>query len=395
MTDKEKKSESNSKQRQSDSKEGFPLQEYRLVPVDSYNEHKEKENEIDLSELAKNIWEKRKIIVKVTIIFFVLGLLVAILIPDEYSSETTLLPEVSTTQNRAGSLLQRYGSLLGMSGSLNLGDEGVLPPQLYPQIVKSLPFQLALLNKRIYFEDYDTTTSVYNFIDNIYKPSFYSYIIDYTIGLPGIIKEKFFSEEDKKPLPKGFEVDSIISVTKDQMDIIDEMQKRVMVSLNEETGVISIIVKMPDANASAQVSKACIGLIKTYVTNYRTRKAKQYLIYAQNQLEDVKNNFEYAQNRLAKFRDSNLNLGTAKAQSQEQRLQSEYDLAFNVYNTVAQQVEQAKLNLQEQIPVVSILQPPQIPIEDNTSGLLILLAFILLGLFITVGYYIVIFLRKE
>jgi len=289
------------------------------------------------------------------------------------------MPEMRSSQGGASNLLQQYGGLLGMRGSTDMGQEGMIPPQLYPQIVQSLPFQLELLNQEVQFNEFDTTTTVYSFFDEVYTPSVLTYIKGYTVGLPGKIIGNFREESPKTALPRGFEADSIISVTKAQMQIIENMRGRVNVSLNEETGVLNLTVEMPDPNAAAQVAKTSIELIKEYVTLYRTRKAQEDLQFSEEQLVSAEERFRESQDRLADFRDANINLSSARAQTQQQRLQSEYDLTFNVYNSMAQQVEQAKLKVQEQTPVVSILQPVQVPVDDTTSGLLILIIYTIFG----------------
>ncbi|MFH5886311.1 Wzz/FepE/Etk N-terminal domain-containing protein [Halalkalibaculum sp. DA3122] len=362
------------------------------MPVEEWDERQTEEREIDLVELAKHIWDERFFIAKVTGVFIVIGLLVALLAPKEYQTGATLMPEVQSEQSGASSLLQQYGGLLGMSGGdLNMGQQGIIPPTLYPQIVQSLPFQLELLNKSVYFAEFDTTTTVYNFFDEVYTPSVFSYVTGYTIGLPGKIIGLIKGEGDeiKRPLPQGFATDSVVSVTKSQMEVIENMQQRVTVSLNEESGVINLSVEMPDPNAAAQVGKTSIALLKEYMTNYRTRKAQEDLEHALQQLEEVRQRFEEAQSRLAEFRDSNVNLATAQAQTREQRLQSEYDIAFNVYNSLAQRVEQAKLKVQEQTPVVSILQPVQVPLEDNTSGMVILVLITVVGFLLSIVWILI------
>jgi chromosome segregation ATPase len=153
-----------------------------------------------------------------------------------------------------------------------------------------LPFQLELLNKKVHFADFDTTTTVYAFFDEVYTPSVFSYAMEYTIGLPGKIIGLLVKGEDeiKQPLPKGFAADSVVSVTKDQMEVIENMRERVTVSLSEETGVLNLTVEMPDPNAAAQVGKTSISLLKEYMTNYRTRKAQEDLEHARQQLEEVR-----------------------------------------------------------------------------------------------------------
>lgn len=382
------------KKKKKGSGEEFPLQEYRLVPVEEWDGRNENgENEIDLVELAKHIWENRSTIYKFVAIGIVLGLAVALLSSKEYQSGATLMPEMPS-ESGASSLLQQYGGLLGMSGSADLGAEGMIPPQLYPQIVQSLPFQLELLNQEVRFDEFDTTATVYTFFDEINTPSVFSYITGYTIGLPGKIIGLFQEKDPKMGLPRGFEADSIISVTKEQMEIIDNMRGRVNVALSEETGVINLTVEMPDPNAAAQVAKTSIELIKEYVTLYRTRKAQEDLQFSQEQLESAEERFREAQDRLAEFRDANINLSTARAQTQQQRLQSEYDLTFNVYNSMAQQVEQAKLKVQEQTPVVSVLQPVQVPVDDETSGARILVISLFLAFFFGTAFVLMTYLFK-
>lgn len=294
-----------------------------------------------------------------------------------------MMPEMQSSQSGAAGLLQQYGGLLGMSGgNLSLDQEGMIPPTLYPQIVQSLPFQLEVLNQRVEFARFDTTTTVYNFFDEVYGQSVFSYLTGYTIGLPGKIIGLFKPEIAEQPLPQGFATDSVVSVSKDQMEVIEDMRERISVSLNEETGVINLTVQMPDPQAAAEVGKLGISLLKEYMTNYKTRKAQEDLKYARQQLDDVKQRFETAQQKLAEFRDSNVNLATAKAQTREQQLQSEYDLAFNVYNSLAQRVEQAKLKVQEQTPVVSILQPVQVPIEESSPKSMIIILFSVMAGFI-------------
>jgi hypothetical protein len=155
--------------------------------------------------------------------------------------------------------LQQYGGLLGMSGSTDLGAEGMIPPMLYPQIVESLPFQLSLLNTEIDFPDFETRATVYHFFDEVRNPTVFSYVKGYTIGLPGKVIGLFREEAAVSPLPTGFETDTIYSVTKDQMEVINNMRERVSVSLNEESGVIDLYVTMPDPQAAAQRGQACAG----------------------------------------------------------------------------------------------------------------------------------------
>ena len=68
-------------------------QEYKIVPADYGYQYDE--DEIDLLELVKTIWDKRMFIVKVVGIGAILGVVVALISPKEYKSSATLMPEYS------------------------------------------------------------------------------------------------------------------------------------------------------------------------------------------------------------------------------------------------------------------------------------------------------------
>ena len=109
----------------------------------------------------------------------------------------------------------------------------------------------------------------------------------------------------------------------------------------------------------------------------------------EEQLATAEARFEEAQLTLAEFRDSNQGTLSAKAQTEEQRLNSEYQIAFNLYNGLTQQYEEAKLKVQEETPVFKTLEAVQVPLEDETSGSMILLVFIMLSGIGSIGWIFV------
>lgn len=373
--------------------------EYRLVPVDDWpqaDSGKRGSQEIDLRALADHAWDRRQFIFKFTGVFIVIGILVALLSPVEYQSGATLLPENQKGLGGAGGLLEEYGGLIGLGGSIQLDQQESIPPKLYPDIVNSLPYQLEILNKEIYYSTYDTTVSNYNFFDDIYSPSVLGYIKGYTLGLPGKIKGLFTEEAPEDPLPKGFEGDSIVSITKHQSIIVNQMRSRISVVLDDESGLINVSVEMPDPNAAAQIGQLSVTLLKEYITNYRTRKAEEDLEFTREQMLKAKDEWQAAQVRLANFRDQNTGQLTNRALTEEQRLQSEYDLAFNKYNSLAQKVEQAKLRVQEKTPVVTVLKPVQMPVDNvKPKRRLIVILSLFLGLLLSLGYVVITELRRK
>ncbi len=76
----------------------------------------------------------------------------------------------------------------------------------------------------------------------------------------------------------------------------------------------------------------------------------------------------------------------------EQRLQSEYELAFTLYNTLARRLQEAKIQVQEETPVFRVHEPAIVPSRPaEPDALRILGGAIFVGLFLGVAF---IYLRR-
>lgn len=287
------------------------------------------------------------------------------------------MPEMQDSESGAGSLLQNYGGLLGLSGmgSMDLSEEGQISPAVYPKIVQSLTFQSELLDDNLYFSDLDTTLTVNAYFMEWYSPSFFELTKEYTIQLP----EKFSSPKQlSQRLIELFKREELEHVSKEELEIIKDLRERIFIELDTETGVMTVTATLPDAAAAAQLCKTTINLLTDYLKNYRTQKAKEDLEFAEEQYQAGRRQFKEAQAALAEFLDQNVNLSTAKAKAQEQLLQAEFDLAYDIYNNVAQKRIEARMKVQEKTPVFKVLQAVNVPLES--SGLHPVLILLLSGI---------------
>jgi uncharacterized protein involved in exopolysaccharide biosynthesis len=127
-------------------------------------------------------------------------------------------------------------------------------------------------------------------------------------------------------------------------------------------------------------------LLQEHITQYKINKATDQLNFVEQRYLEKKKEFESAQDRLARFRDQNKNVTSAVARTDEERLQSEYSIAMNVYNELAKQMEQAKIQVKQETPVFSVLEPAMVPREKSKpKRALILIIWIFLGGIIGTG----------
>ena len=357
--------------------------------------------EIDLIDIAKKIWSGRRIIIKSMIVFFVLGIFIVIFSPKEYKSEITLVVETSSSGSGMSSLLQQFGGLAGINLN-NTTNKEALVPDLYPEVIKSTPFLLEILKQKVVESKYDSTITVEQYIERHTRSSLGNVLKKYTIGLPGTIME-WMRGKNNNTLGLNLPVlasDSTISlsvepiiITKEQYNMIEALAGCINTEQDfKKSNKFIIRVEMQDPFVVAQVTSYVVKNLTKYIIDYRTKKAKTDLMFVEARTSEAESKYLEAQQALAIYKDRNKNVILSSVQTEEDQLQSEYDLAFSVYSALAKQLEQAKIKVQEETPVFNVMNPAQIPLQKNKPKTsLIIVMMIFLGGFVGIG---IVFLKS-
>ena len=106
-------------------------------------------DEIDLIGLLKKIYFEKKLILKISILASLFGVIYALFQPNEFTSSTTFIPQLSSGVKQGGSSLSGLASLAGINIGGTMESSSEFPPTLYPQVVNGVPFKLDLLNSKI------------------------------------------------------------------------------------------------------------------------------------------------------------------------------------------------------------------------------------------------------
>lgn len=339
------------------------------------------EQEINLIELIQKIWKKRWFILKACGIGAIIGLVVAFSIPKEYKTEVKLSPE-----NALGNRIGQFGGLAAMAG-INLGNAAsgndALSVNLYPDIVKSTPFLLELINVPIETKDGKIKTSFYEYITQHQRNVWWSYITGAPFKLIGWVVSLF---KEKVPEEVSDKIDPF-KLTLEQEGFINSLQDKISVTVDNKSGVITGTVTMQDPLVSASIMDIVLVNLQKYVVDYRTRKAKHDLAFTEKLFNEAKDNYYKLQQAYARYVDENRNVISASSRTEEERLRNEMNLAYGVYSQMAQQLEMNKVKVQEQTPVYTVIEPARVALgASKPSKAMILIAFILLAGFISVGW---------
>ena len=345
-------------------------------------------DEIDLKDLFIKIWTQRKLILVVTAIAIVIGLLVAFLSPVEYSASCTVVPQQT---EKSGGNLAGIASMMGVNLGSGMSGE-TLSPTVYPNIVKSAPYCSDIMQTKITTKKSSVPITLYEYYteDEYRDRNLFSIIAKYTIGLPGTILSAITSN-DSEDLGQAIYSDTItgkvISLSEDERKVYEIISNSIQLELNSKDGYIVLGYSFGEPEAVAQITQNLYTTLDKYVRNYKAQKAEDNLIFVQSSYEDARADFLRKQSELAAFQDANRDLSTASARAILRRLNSEYDIAFTVYNELAKQLEQAKLAVKQSIPVLTVIDPVVVPNQKSAPRrAMILIVFTFLGVIIGIGW---------
>ena len=348
-------------------------------------------DEIDLKDLIVRLWKKRKFILMVTGVFFLLGIFIALTSPVSYSASSTIVPQSS--QRNTGNL-GGLASMMGVNLASSMTGE-TLSPTVYPNIVKSVPFCREIMQMPIPVKKSSTPITLYEYYNykQYQQKNLLNAIKKYTIGLPGVILSSIHKNTSNEEAAVAY-TDTIsgevLSLTSKERKAISLIQQNILFESNSREGYIKLGYSFAEPEAAAAIADHLFKTLEKYVKDYKAQKQQDNLLFVESNYSEARKDFLQKQTNLAAFQDANRGLVSAMARTTERRLSSEYDIAFTVYNELAKQLEQAKLSVKESTPVLTIIDPVVVPQQRSTPRRSMIIAvFLFLGLIVSTGWVLI------
>jgi capsule polysaccharide export protein KpsE/RkpR len=303
-----------------------------------------------------------------------IGILIFVTTPDSYQIHTVLLIESQESSGSAGGL----GSLAQLSG-ISLGggsaDAAFLDPALYPVIVQSKPFLEELMKTRVKSELYPDSVSLFKYMVET-KPE--NSLSKFLKSPASIFKSPITVDSNQ--------YDSLQSPERERfapLEVYAMGQIASRIAVSPEGSLLNLDTEMPEADLSFQFSKKVKKLIEKYSSRYVLEKQSNQVSYLEGQYIVAEKNYKEAQNTLTKYRERNQGITLESLKAVEQNLNAEYSLKFELFRTISQELELAKVKLNSLKPIFSQIEPPYVPNRPTSPRLPMTLAFsIVLGFFL-------------
>ena len=346
-----------------------------------HNNHNDEEIEIDLMDLLRKVIGIRKKIYKAAGIGLIIGVIVAISIPKQYTVEVTLSPEMGN--NKGGGLSGLAASFLGSGVSMGDGTDA-LNASLSADIVSSTPFLLELSNMKVPVSGSEEI-SLSSYLNEESSPWW-----GYVIGFPGMVMggaKSLFTENEDEPISSDKVSRGAIELSKKETEKIETLKKMIAAAVDKKTSMTSISVTFQNPKVAAVVADSVVKKLQEYIIDYRTFKAKEDCIYLEKLFKERQQEYYAAQKKYADYLDSHDNIILQSVRTEQERLQNDMSLAYQVYSQVASQLQVARAKVQEEKPVFAVVEPAVVPLEPSgTSRKVYVLAFIFLSVCIVISW---------
>lgn len=379
----------------------------KLAELDNYFKRVFYEKEISISELFQVLWRKRLIVIICSILSLILGVFVAFTAPKEYTATSIVLTEDSEAPTVSSGFADALGLEQGMA-SLSVGSN-IFGPGFYPSILNSRKFLLSLMKEEFYVSKLDTLISLENYIDQHQDTNILNSTISKIKSIPRTWISKLNREDEELALSRQKAIENklgdspkkqaqqILEETKaisrpDLYDeeiivqgIIDRQEQLTILNLtsreksvaskltsriNLETKgrFIQLSVDMPEPVLATEFNIAVFKRLIQESIRLQTEKEVEDLKLTQEKFNFAEKNFFDIQVRLASFRDNNKGNRSAMANAEGMRLESDYEIAFVTYKSLASELEQKKLRLEEKVPLYKEYEPVSIPLAPSSAS---------------------------
>lgn len=350
--------------------------EYTEIPY-------KKASPIDIKGLIRKVLKSWKTILIWMLVAGAIGVFIGFCSPKIYTVTSKLSPELTTRVS--SNSLSSLASMAGVNISNLTGNSDAMRPDLYPEIISSVPFLVDLFEVPVQIvEKRDTiNTSYYDYIENHQKRAWWSVVMGWPFDVlnwaKGLVSPE---EEEEEEDPVNPDVDSY-HLTKKQDGVVRAIEKKISATVDRKTYMITIVVEDQDKVVAADISSTIIENLKRYITAYRTEKARRDLEYYQGLYDDAKADYMASQREYAWYFDANHGTVSRLSQVKTLQLQNEMNLKYSVYSTASQQLELAKAKVQQETPVLATLQPPTVPLKGRPSKVRLLITYAFFGFFLS------------
>lgn len=340
-------------------------------------ENKKELKVIDIIDIAKKLWAKKKLFAKTLPIAFVVSYIYILGFPRYYKTDIKLAPEIegASISSTLGSLASSFGFDLE-----NMQSNDAITPLLYPDLMEDNGFVTSLFNVQVESKDGSIKTSYHDYLEKHQKTVIWLVPFDWFSNL--------FKKEEKEETRN---LDPYY-LSKNEDNIAGSIRDKIKIDFDKKTAVISITIKDQDALICKTIGDSVKARLQDFITNYRTSKARNDYEYYLKLTMEAKQEYEKARQRYGSMADANSKVALKSVELKLEDMENDLQLKYNAYTTISNQMQASKAKVQERTPAFTVIKGASVPLKPTEPKRMIFVAFMLLLTFAGTSLYI---LRRQ
>ena len=258
-------------------------------------------------------------------------------LPRYYSTDAAFMPQGASGQSQISGLARQFG--------INIGGVGADVPQFYMDLIKSRSILGEVAKK-----NYEMRTDSGVFQGNLIK---------------------LFGGSRLRPSQQG-------------PFVVGKLKGQVDVKASPATGVVTLTVRALTAGLAAQIANNILIQINTFNLNRRQQQAGAERAFVEKRQAEALLELREAESNLQSFLLQNRDFARSPTLLIENgRLTRTVEMRQSVYTALATAYEQAKIEEVRDLPVITVLAPPEVPlIPVGKNGVRKVIVALIMGLVI-------------
>lgn len=304
---------------------------------------------INLVEVVRKIYSKRRKFFLPLSITFVLSCVYIFSLPRYYMTDASLAPEMESSLGAGGTL----GSIASSFG-IDLGDmqtSDAITPLLYPDLMEDNAFVCNLFNTMVQTQDGRIKATYYDYLAKHQKYPWWS-------GIMSVFG---------KPKDEGRAADSAqlnpYALSKAQNDVVNAIRGNIAIRVDKKTGVISISVRDQDPLICKMMADSVTSRLQEFITDYRTNKARIDAAYYTTLVDSARREYEKSYMEHARYADANQHTVLESHRNKLTALENEMQLKYTSYSMLMAQLQAAQSKVQERTPAFTLLKGAAVPVR--------------------------------
>ncbi len=362
--------------------------------TDEKKTEEKKTEEFDIVWLLHYVKAKRIFVAKITGIALAVAMIMFAVKPKEFEAEASILPLSKQSSGLKG-LGALAASITGIDiSSMGGGTTVNIGPTLFSDIINSTPVMLNIMNTPVTWTDPDTIESLYSHTKRDTIMSAGDYLMAYTIRLPWTIKDALmgkpepivarFTQPDGSDQSMDF---SPMTLDKTQDDCIKDLGKRILVDIDDEVDLVRVTCTASNPIQCAELTRIVLEQIQEAVTEFSTKNARLNIKYLEEQIAKTNKEYSEARQKYMEYKDRNRGVIEERTGIESQMLEDEYQMSYNLLQTLQAQLETSRLDLVSQTPVFSVVEPVVIPQKKSSPKFLHhAIGGVIVGMVIAIGW---------